>query len=233
MAKHVLITGFEPLRGSKINPSELVVRSLEGRAIAGRPIVAQILPVETRTMRQRLAEILAINSPDLIVLTGVAAGRCAVAVERVALNVLDFEQPDNVGCMRTNAPVEPGGPDARLSNLPFERIVSAWNENGIPGYISNSAGTYLCNQALYQTLGLTENAHPPVLAGFIHCPYLPSQAIQAGAQASPSMSLDLMKRSIEILIETVIPRIDERLPDLQTADAGAMWIPRGEKEVTS
>lgn len=234
MAKHVLITGFEPFGGNKVNPSELIARSLEGRLISGRLIVARILPVETRPLRERLQEAIQLDQPDLVICLGVAGGRSAVALERVAVNVLDFSQADNVGVMRKNDSIAKGGPDARLSNLPFERILDAWKENGIPGYISNSAGTYLCNQALYEVLALTESAVPPVLAGFVHLPYLPVQAVEAGPETSPSMSFELQKRSIEILLETVIPWLEHRQPERvrQTTAAGSpMWIPRGVKEV--
>ena len=228
----MLITGFEPFGGNKLNPSELVVRSLEGRLISGRLIVTRILPVETRPLRERLEEAIALDSPDLVILTGLAGGRCGVALERVAVNVLDFTAPDNVGVMRTNDAVTRGGPEARISNLPFERITTAWKENGIPGYVSNSAGTNLCNQALYETLALTEQAVPPVLVGFVHFPYLPAQAIEAGPQTHPSMSFELMKKSMEILLETVIPWIEQRQPErLKTPEGSQMWIPRGVKEV--
>ncbi|MDP9128664.1 MAG: hypothetical protein M3N08_10450, partial [Pseudomonadota bacterium] len=224
--------GFEPFGGDKINPSELVVRSLEGRLISGRLVVTRILPVETRPLRERLEEAIRLDSPDLILCTGVAGGRSSVALERVAVNVLDFAQAVNVGVMRKNDPISRGAPDARISNLPFERIIEAWTENGIPGYVSNSAGTYICNQALYETLSLTENASPPVLVGFVHFPYLPAQAIAAGAETHPSMSFELMKRSMEILIEIVIPWIEHRQPERDRPPAASqMWIPRGVKEV--
>jgi len=232
VAKHVLITGFEPFGGDKVNPSELVARSLEGRLISGRLVVTRILPVETRSLRERLKEAIALDQPDLILCTGVAGGRSAVGIERVAVNVLDFSQPDNVGVMRKGDAIARGGPEARLSNLPFDRITEAWKENGVPGYVSNSAGTYICNQALYETLSLTESAVPPVLAGFIHFPHLPAQAIEAGAETHPSMSFDLMKRSMEVLLETVIPWIEHAQPARERATVGSqMWIPRGVKEV--
>ncbi len=235
MAKHVLITGFEPFGGEKANPSELVARSFEGRLIAGRPIAVRILPVETRNIGTRLQ--LAINeeSPDIVICMGQAGQRTALSVERVAVNVLDFNQPDNVGVMRRNDPIVRGGPDARLSPLPFTEIVAAWGENGIPGYVSNSAGTYICNQALYELLALAEAGSPPIIGGFVHLPYLPAQAAALGAERTPSMALELMKRGIEILIETVVPWVEQRMPDrgpARTATKGPqMWIPRGVKEV--
>ncbi|HEY8297354.1 MAG TPA: pyroglutamyl-peptidase I [Candidatus Baltobacteraceae bacterium] len=234
MAKHVLITGFEPFGGGNVNPSELVARSLEGRPIAGRLIVTCILPVATRNVRERLERAMLEEQPDIVIALGQAGGRSAVALERVAVNVLDFDRPDNAGETRENEPIQRGGPDARLSGLPFDAIVGAWKEHDVPGYVSNSAGTYICNQVLYEVLGLAEAASPPIAAGFVHLPYLPAQAIAAGPDSSPSMSFDLMKRAMEILIETVVPWVEHRTSERSggSRPAGSkMWIPRGVKEV--
>jgi pyroglutamyl-peptidase len=195
-----------------------------------------VFPVETRNIGERLQRAIAETSPDIVVCMGQAAGRTAISVERVAVNVLDFNQPDNVGVMRKNDPIVRGGPDARLSPMPFGELVSAWTDNGIPGYVSNSAGTYICNQVLYELLGLAENATPPIVGGFVHLPYLPAQAAVLGADSTPSMALDVMKRAMEILIETVVPWVEQRTPDRGPARPTAakgpqLWIPRGVKEV--
>ena len=235
MAKHVLIVGFEPHGGDKINPSELVARSLEGRLISGRPVSVRVQPAETRTMRERLERALIEEEPDIVVAMGQFSGRTAMAMERVSVNVLDFEHPDNVGVMRKGDVISRGGADARLSNLPFERIIDAWHANGVPGYVSNSAGTFLGNQMLYELLGLTESAVPPVIAGLVHLPLLPAQAILAGSESNPSMSYELMKKGIEILVETVVPWVDQRGPEPAPVPGEKakrqMWIPRGVKEV--
>jgi pyroglutamyl-peptidase len=236
VAKHVLIIGFEPFGGDRINPSEMVARSLEGRLIAGRPISVRVLPVETRTLRERAEQTLFDENPDIVIGMAQFGGRTAIALERVAVNVLDFDLADNVGVLRKGDVVSRGGADARLSNLPFERIMEAWHANGVPAYVSNSAGTFIGNQLLYELLGLTENAAPPVIAGVVHLPYLPAQAIAAGSESNPSMSYDLMKKGVELLIETVIPWIEQRGVDASPAPAREgrsrqMWIPRGVKEV--
>ncbi len=75
---------------------------------------------------------------------------------------------------------------------------------------------------------------PPALVGLVHLPYLPAQAIAAGSESNPSMSFDLMKKGIEVMIEALVPWVEQR----STSDAGkpraaskSMWIPRGVKEV--
>lgn len=235
MAKHVLVTGFEPFAGDKINPSEMVARSLDGRLIAGRPIAVHVLPYETRTLRERLERILAMEDPDIAISLASFGGRPSIGMERVAVNVTDFAVADNQGVLRKGDVISRGGADARLSNLPFEKIIEVWREQGIPSYVSNSAGTSLGNQALYELLGLTENSAPPVIAGLVHLPYLPAQAIAAGAESSPSMSFELMKKALESMIETLVPWVEQRTPEASKAPLqrgkSSMWIPRGVKEV--
>jgi pyroglutamyl-peptidase len=236
VAKHVLILGFEPFGGEKINPSELLARSLEGRLIAGRPISIRVLPVETRTLRERMESALFEEDPDIVVATGLFGGRKSLALERIAVNVLDFETADNVGVARKGDVVARGGPEARISNLPFERAIEAWHANGVPSYVSNAAGTFIGNQALYELLSLTENAMSPVFVGLVHLPFLPAQAIAAGSESTASMSFDLMKKGIEILIETLVPWVDQSATESAAAPSSdkrprQMWIPRGVKEV--
>lgn len=195
----------------------------------------RVIPVETRNVRERFEAGLIEDDPDIVVALSLYGGRTALALERVAVNVVDFEFPDNVGVMRKGDVISRGGADARLSNLPFERVIDAWQANAVPGYVSNSAGTFIGNQALYEILGLTESSSPPVIAGLVHLPYLPAQAIAAGAESNPSMSLDLMKKGIEVLIETVVPWVEQRSaetpPQAGAAPRKSMWIPRGVKEV--
>ena len=232
MAKRVLITGFEPFGGDKINPSEMVARNLEGRMISGRSIAVRVLPVETRSMHERLEQALLVDDPDIIIAMQQFGGRNALSLERVAVNVLDFAGPDNVGTMRKGDAISRGGADARISNIPFDRILETWRTHGVPGYVSNAAGTFVGNQVLYELLGLTEHASSPALVGLMHLPYLPAQAIEAGAETNPSMSLDLMNKGIELLIETIVPWVEHRTPEATKAKekGRSMWIPRGVKE---
>jgi pyroglutamyl-peptidase len=210
----------------------MVARSLEGRLIAGQPSAVRVFPIETRNLRVRFEQALAQEHPEIVIALSQAGGRTAMALERVAVNVLDFDVADNAGVTRKGDAIARGGPDARISNLPFERIVEAWHANGVPGFVSNSAGTFIGNQALYELLGIAERAARPMLCGLVHLPYLPEQAVAAGSESNPSMSFDLMKKGVEILIETVVPWALQRTPDPSKGreKGKSMWIPRGVKE---
>ena len=229
MSRHVLLIGFEPFGPHRVNPSELLVRSLEGRIVAGRALAARVFPVQARGLRERLATALREEQPAVVLGVGLAAGRAALALERVALNVLDFPIPDTAGAMPKHEPIASDGPDARFATLPLAEIVASWSVAGVPGYVSNSAGTYLCNQWLYEALALTSNATPPAAAGFVHVPALPAQANEMGAERTPSMTLDLMRKGLETAIETIVARLDATPAAAPSREP--MWIPRGLREV--
>lgn len=232
MAKNVLIIGFEPFGDERVSPSELVVRSMTGRSLAGRSISARVLPLETRTLRNSIALGLSECDPDIVIATMQFGGRAALALERIAVNVVDFKHPDSAGVVRKADIISRTGAGARLSDLPFESIVASWHAGGVPGYISNSAGTFLGNQALYELSALTESAAPPIFVGLVHLPYLPEQAIASGSETMPSVSLDVMKKGLELLIEAVVPWVEHRTPEasVSRAESREMWIPRGVKE---
>ncbi len=231
VSRHVLLTGFEPFGPHSVNPSEMLARSLEGRVVAGRLVTVRVLPVETRSLRERLETAIREEQPEFILGTGLASGRPSLAIERASLNVLDFEIPDAVGTMRKNDPIQKGGPDARLATLPLGEIVEGWLKVGIPGYVSNSAGTYICNQWLYEALALTANGSPPIPTGFVHLPALPAQAAESGAATTPSMTLELMRKGIETALETIGTWLETKPATPPQRAGSSVWIPRGLREV--
>lgn len=210
MAKYVLLTGFEAFGGERINPSELVVRYLDGRTVAGRTIRARVFPVHAERVAANLDDAIAEADPDLVVCMGQAIGRPAIALERAAVNKLDFSQPANVGSIPKDLPVVPGGAQSLPSTLPLDAILSAWTAHDVPAYISESAGTYVCNQVFYQLQARGAGSESAMVSGFVHLPCLPVQAISAGADRTPSMPLEMMIRAIEILVATTVPWMERR-----------------------
>ncbi|MBV8354234.1 MAG: pyroglutamyl-peptidase I [Candidatus Eremiobacteraeota bacterium] len=233
MSKHILLAGFEPFGEFKVNPSELLVRSFEGRLIAGRLIVSRVFPVETKPLEDRLRQVLHEEKPEVVIGAGLASGRTGLALERLGVNLMNFSKPDAVGVVRHNDPIQRGGPEARLVTIPLDAIKTAWDEQGVPGYVSNDAGTYICNQFLYTSLGLAPEINPPPVCGFVHLPCLPAQAIELGAEKTPSMSLETMKKGLEVMIEIIVPWLEAKPIERVAArgPAQSVWIPRGLKEV--
>ena len=84
-------------------------------------------------------------------------------------------------------------------------IVDVLRDNNIPVRISNSAGTYVCNDLMYGVLEYIKREELRTLAGFIHVPYLPEQAVKHPGTAS--MSLDLMEQALELIIKIALKYI--------------------------
>lgn len=210
----VLCTGYEPFGDHEANPSGEVAEALDGRTVAGHGVVGRVLPVAFGPAEERMADLIDEHDPAAVVATGLAAGRNAVGVERVAINVADtVGVPDNAGNDPVDDRLDPTGPDARLSTLPVRETVEACLEAGVPARVSNTAGTHLCNGILYRTLGLLSGTDTP--AGFLHVPATPEQAARAaraandgdaarGGSVTPSLPRALDERAVEIAFEAAL-----------------------------
>ena len=198
----ILVTGFEPFNGLGANPSEEVAKALDGRAVAGAVVRSAVLPVDHAAAGPRVAALVDELDPGAIVHLGLAAGRARIALERVALNVMDFDTPDNTGYRARNEACVAGGPPAYFATLPLAAILEALLADGVPAYVSNTAGTYLCNQTLYGTLHRLAARPHPARAGFIHLPLLPAMVAASGLE-QPSMDAALMVRAVEIAVGVV------------------------------
>lgn len=204
----ILVTGFEPFGTYTTNPTEGLAKAVDGRRVGDVDIIGQVLPVHHADAARRTTAALAETRPAAVVHLGLAAGRARVALERVAVNTMDYELPDNAGYRAAGEPCVPGGPAAYFSTLPLAAMLKALLAEGIPAYISNTAGTFLCNQTLYWTLhAVRDRARPPAV-GFIHFPLLPAM-VAAGALEQPSMDFPLMLRAVETVLG-VVARSDAR-----------------------
>jgi len=208
LTKKVLLTGFEPYGGFEINPSEKVIEVLNGRTIGDAKIFSIKLPVSfKRAFSIMLYEIQKIGTPDIIISTGLMPFASAIQVERVAINLKDYDGlPDNEGETPQDEPISTKGPAAYFATLPVRRIVESLMKAGIPAMLSNSAGTHLCNFIMYNVLHYISEQDWNTRAGFIHFPLLPQQVQKLIHRPvnTPSLPLDIMVRAIEIAILSTI-----------------------------
>jgi pyroglutamyl-peptidase len=203
----ILVTGFEPFGPHAINPSEALAKAMDGRRFGSCVVRSATLPVHHRDARVCVDALVAELAPESIVHLGLANGRARLALERVAVNVMDYPIPDNAGRRVVEEPCIPGGPAAYFSTLPLSSILAALLGEGIPAYISNTAGTYLCNQTLYGTLHalacrLADGELRIPRAGFIHVPSSPAMVAASGLD-EPSADLALMLRAVETVVDVM------------------------------
>jgi pyroglutamyl-peptidase len=175
---------------------------LDGRRFAGVEIRAAILPVHHVSAAAAVQALLAAHDPITVVHLGLAAERAQIALERIAINVMDYSIPDNEGWEARDEPCVADGPAAYFSTLPLRAMLDALRGAGVPVYLSATAGTYLCNFVMYTTLHALAARPELRRAGFIHLPLLPSMIVAGNAEA-PSMDLDLMLRGVGAALDVV------------------------------
>lgn len=209
-----LVTGFEPFGGDPINPALEALHRLTPR-LGAVEIATWMLPTVFGRSLDALDAALAATRPDLVLCVGLAGGRAALSLERVAINLDDARIPDNEGRQPIDRPIVAGGPAAYFTTLPVKAAVAALREAGLPAIVSHTAGTFVCNHVFY---GLMHRAATASLrrrgglrAGFLHVPYLPAQAarnVDPGG-GMPSMVLADIVRGIEIVLAVAAARTED------------------------
>lgn len=204
----ILVTGFDPFGGEKVNPSLEAVKSLPS-VIHG----AEIRWVEIPTVFYKSAEVLEEEivryQPDVVLCIGQAGGRASLTPERIAINQDDARIPDNQGNQPIDTPIRLDGQAAYFSTLPIKAMVQAIKEDGLPATVSNTAGTFVCNHLMYQALYLADKKFPNMRAGFMHIPYMTEQVINKPNTASMNL-VDVVK-GIEAAIGAIVDYKDKDL----------------------
>ena len=195
----VLLTGFDAFDGAAVNPSWEAARSLHGRAIAGHRVVAAQLPTVFGTSLRELAALLHQHRPTLVVCLGLAGGRSAISLERIAINVDDARITDNAGAKPIDHAIVPAGPAAYFTSLPIKAMLQALRKAQIAAEVSQSAGTFVCNHVFYGLMHelATRRALKNTRGGFVHLPFVPGQG-------TPSMPLAEMQRGLQIAIRCAL-----------------------------
>lgn len=197
----VLVTGFDPFGGEKVNPAFEVIKRLSSN-IAGAEVVKLQVPTVFRKSIDVTIKAIEEEKPDFVLCIGQAGGRFAITVERVAINIDDARIPDNENNQPIDTPIDPEGEPAYFATIPIKAIVEAIRNEGIPAAVSNTAGTFVCNHLLYGVLNYINKNNLNIKAGFIHIPFLPEQVVDKPNM--PSMSIETMVKAIEIAITTIV-----------------------------
>lgn len=167
----LLVTAFEPFGGETVNASWEAARRIDGRRCGEAVVVARKLPCAYDLSVSDFVELFERLSPNAVLLTGQAARRGIVSVERFARNAASATARDNHGAL--GAPI--AGPALLETTASASAVRHAILEAGVAARISTDAGGYVCNHLYYRALLYLAAARPKTPAIFIHLPATPAQ----------------------------------------------------------
>jgi pyroglutamyl-peptidase len=195
-----LVTGFDPFGGEAINPSQQIAQALDGEVIAGHRVIGAILPTRFAAAPPALEMLLEQHRPALVLALGQAGGRAGISLERVAINLIDARIPDNAGSQPIDARVVDNAANAYFSTLPIKAMLQRLRDAGIPASLSQTAGTFVCNQVFYALMHALRRRR--ARGGFVHVPYLPEQA--ARHAGDPSLPLQTMVEAVRLCLDAAL-----------------------------
>lgn len=197
----ILVTGFDPFGQDTMNPAIEAVKRLPD-TISGAEIIKLEIPTVFNKSAEVTREAMAKHDVDYVLNIGQAGGRFDLTPERVAINLDDARIPDNEGNQPIDVEIKADGESAYFSQHPVKAMVTAIKNAGLPASVSNTAGTFVCNHIMYQSLYLTHKEFPKAKAGFMHVPFLPEQVLERPGM--PAMSLEDITRGIVAAIEAIV-----------------------------
>lgn len=204
MVKTIILTGFEPFGNSDVNPSILACQEFDNKRIGEYIILSFEIPLVFSKIKDEITSLI-IKNPAAIICTG-QSPRAVISLERVAINIADVSKiAYNCDSKPTDEILENDGPTGYFSTLPIRKIKDRLEKEKIPCEISNSAGTFGCNQIFYHLMHNLAERDYIIPAGFIHVPSLPEQVI---GKNIPSMSLNTIKNGLEIILQTLIKELE-------------------------
>jgi len=190
----ILIFGFEPFLDFDENPSQLLANSLDARTFKGERVTGVVLPVEYERAERGITRAIDRSRPELAICFGLAAGREKITPEKIAVNYRASERGDKAGRRMAGSPIDPSGPDGLFTNLPVEGLVASLNEHGFPASISLSAGSYVCNNAMFVIV--REARSKGFAGGLVHIP-CHSEWVARRKKMMPSLPLKTLQRGAE------------------------------------
>lgn len=174
----IIATGFDSFHKHKSNPSQDTVELLpdfvkiDDKNKHLSRVIKLVLPTSSTRSWRKLDSVVTKQSdkPFLLLLTGMAESRDRICLERFALNVRQYRIPDNDGKQPYDEYIEKKAAEAYRSQLPLQKLEQELFKAGFLCDVSNSAGTFVCNDIYFQSLHKWQDHKQCRGVLFIHLP---------------------------------------------------------------
>lgn len=168
----LLVTGFDDFGDVSPNASAEVLRLLpDVFSGADFDLRTEVLPTRYDLATKKITSLLRRVRPDMVLALGVAPSPC-LRLEQIAINWIDAPgRPDNAGRTATGAEIARGGPAAYWSAFRGDReLLAKLHAADLPAVLSVTAGTFVCNAAMYAALRALSRMGRAIPFGFLHIP---------------------------------------------------------------
>ncbi len=197
----ILITGFDPFGGENVNPAYEAVKLLPD-SVKGAEIIKLEIPTVFGEAGKAVEKGIIEHNPDAVICVGQAGRRADIEVERIAINLSEAPIPDNAGNQPMDVKVQEDGDTAYFATVPVKAMVKNVNDHGIPASVSYTAGTYVCNNVMYDLLYMIDRKYPSIRGGFIHVPFATEQGVGKPV-GTATMALETIAKALECALEAV------------------------------
>jgi pyroglutamyl-peptidase len=199
----ILVTGFEPFGGETINASWEAAQKLEGWRHGDTVAAARLLPCAYDASVKTLISAIETLRPDALLMTGQAARRGVVCVERFARNLDDAKAPDNDGAQRRGLRISRAAPDWLEAAAPVRLIARAIKESGVQARMSRNAGAFVCNHLYFGALQYLREKKLAIPAVFVHLPVTPEQSPQGASERrlTPTEAADALRVAAKVMLD--------------------------------
>ena len=169
----ILVTAFEPFGGETVNASWEAAQRLDRWRCGEAVVAARKLPCAYEACVAEFVEAFENLRPSVVLMTGQAAARGLICVERTARRGASPTARDNRGAL---GPASSAGPARLQTRAAVGAVARAIREAGVAVRVSADAGDYVCNHLYYGALRYLVGASPTTPAIFIHLPATPEQS---------------------------------------------------------
>ena len=202
-ARTILVTGFEPFGGETINASWEAAQKLEGWRHGDLVAAARLLPCAYEASVKTLISAIEALRPDALLMTGQAARRGVICVERFARNRDDARAPDNEGAVRRGLRISRAAPEWLEAAAPVRTIARAVEEAGFTARVSRNAGAFVCNHLYFGALQYLSEKGSAIPAVFVHLPVTPEQSPQGASERrlTPAEAADALRVAATVMLD--------------------------------
>jgi pyroglutamyl-peptidase len=160
--KKLIATGFDAFGKHSSNPTEVAITNATPKYNSNF-VKTMVLPTSYEKSWELLKNEILEFKPEIVLMFGLAHKAEDYSFEKIAINYKSATISDNDNELATSEPVLEGGDDGIFASIPIDDFIKSCG-----GRISLSAGSYVCNNLMYQCLNFTKDSRTQV--GFIHVP---------------------------------------------------------------